>query len=114
MSTMPRLCYIAGPMTGLPEFNAPAFDEKARELRASGAVVHNPAEIARAHGLDLADPDCLARAGLGLEVLVRSDIAALAQCRELHLLPGWELSKGTALELVVARAMGLLIVDEEA
>ena len=30
------IVYISGPMTGLPEFNYPAFFAKAAELRAEG------------------------------------------------------------------------------
>ena len=36
--------YIAGPMTGLPECNYPAFHEAARRLRLLGYEVLNPAE----------------------------------------------------------------------
>jgi hypothetical protein len=36
--------YIAGPMTGLPEFNFPAFHAAAASLRARGFEVENPAQ----------------------------------------------------------------------
>ena len=36
--------YLAGPMSGLPELNYPAFHAKAAELRAAGHHVENPAE----------------------------------------------------------------------
>lgn len=36
--------YIAGPMSGLPEFNYPAFNRAAAVLRAQGHHVENPAE----------------------------------------------------------------------
>ena len=37
--------YIAGPMSGLPEFNYPAFHAAAEKLRGMGFHVENPAEI---------------------------------------------------------------------
>lgn len=37
--------YIAGPMTGLPDLDFPAFHEAAAKLRAQGHEVINPAEI---------------------------------------------------------------------
>ena len=37
--------YLAGPMTGLPELNFPAFHAEAARLRALGYEVVNPAEI---------------------------------------------------------------------
>ena len=36
--------YIAGPMTGIPEFNYPLFNATAKALRATGVEVRNPAE----------------------------------------------------------------------
>ena len=42
---MKRRIYIAGPMTGLPALNFPAFHAAASALRALGHQVVNPAEI---------------------------------------------------------------------
>lgn len=36
--------YIAGPMSGIEDFNRPAFHEVAQALRAEGHTVLNPAE----------------------------------------------------------------------
>ena len=36
--------YLAGPMSGLPDFNYPAFHAAAAVLRAQGHYVENPAE----------------------------------------------------------------------
>ena len=41
----PLKIYCAGPMTGLPELNFPAFHAEAARLRAFGYEVINPAEI---------------------------------------------------------------------
>ena len=44
MATVSGPIYLSGPMTGLPEFNYPAFHEAARRWRAIGWDVINPAE----------------------------------------------------------------------
>lgn len=59
--------YIAGPMTGLPDLNFPAFHAEAARLRALGYEVSNPAEI---------NPDPTA----GWEACMRADIAELVKC----------------------------------
>lgn len=46
--------YVAGPMRGIPEFNFPAFNLAAKNLRADGHVVFNPAERDNErHGTDI-------------------------------------------------------------
>jgi hypothetical protein len=88
--------YIAGPMTGLPELNFPAFHACARNLRAIGHQVINPAEINTDHSLSW-------------EACMRKDIAALVTCDAIHLLPGWQDSKGATLEHHIAERLGLAI-----
>ena len=92
--------YIAGPMTGLPDLNSPAFHAKASELRAKGFDVVNPAEI---------NPD----QHLSWQECMRTDIAALVFCDGIYLLPGWEASKGATLEHHIAERLGLQITYPE-
>ena len=93
--------YLSGPMSGLPEFNFPAFHAAAARLRARGLQVVNPAEI---------NPG----GTLSWEECMRADIKALCDCTALALLPGWMNSRGAHLELHLAHRLGLRIgtVDE--
>lgn len=89
--------YIAGPMTGLPELNFPAFHAAAAALRAQGHHVENPAEIN-------ADPkaqwlDCM-----------RMDIARLVMCDAVYMLPGWQNSRGALVEYGLAVGLGLQVL----
>lgn len=88
--------YIAGPMTGLPDFNHPAFNAAAAALRAQGRTVINPADHGVVTGAAWAD-------------YVRADLALLAGCETIYLLPGWSRSRGAMLEHHVARALGMPI-----
>lgn len=47
--------YLAGPMTGFEDFNFPAFNAMAAQLRARGYVVENPAEHGVVEGADWDD-----------------------------------------------------------
>lgn len=89
--------YVSGPMTGLPDFNFPAFDAAALGLRAIGVGVENPAELKL-------DPQAASR-----HEYLRADLNALAGCDAMALLPGWERSPGSRLEIENALAMGLVI-----
>lgn len=89
-----RRIYLAGPMTGLPNLNFPAFHAEATRLRALGYDVVNPAEINTDPGADWSG--CM-----------RKDIAALVTCDEIALLDGWMASKGAQLERTIGQALGM-------
>ena len=92
--------YIAGPMRGLPGMNHAAFHEAEERLVAMGHEVINPARIEdEFSGVDWAG--CL-----------RRDIALIVtRCHTIAVLPGWETSKGATLEVHVARALGMRVVE---
>ena len=89
-----KRAYLAGPMTGLPELNFPAFHMVTAELRAAGLVVINPAEIN-------ADP------AAGWNECMRQDIAQLVTCDLIVVLPGWDRSRGASLEVFIAEKLGM-------
>ena len=86
--------YIAGPMTGRPQFNYPAFHQAAALLRAAGYVVINPAE-------NMA-PACGSWLGY-----MRMSVAQVASVDCLVMLPGWPFSKGARIEYLLAKLLGL-------
>ena len=88
--------YVAGPMTGIPDFNFPAFNAEAAKLRDVGFWVENPAE----HGI---------WEGAEWQDYLRYDLTRLALCDQIHLLPGWSKSKGARLEMHIAKALGMLV-----
>ena len=90
--------YLSGPMTGLPDFNRPAFHAAAAALRAQGHVVINPAEVDLGPDATWAD-------------YMRIHLAEIARrVTQVFVLPGWESSRGAQLEVHVARALGLPVV----
>lgn len=91
--------YIAGPMTGYPDCNFAAFHAAAERLAQAGWKVFNPAE------------NFGGRKDLPREEYLRLDLAVLARCDAIAMLPGWEDSRGAKLEYLVARELGCTIID---
>lgn len=91
--------YIAGPMTGLPDFNYPTFNQAERELRAAGIVPLNPTNGNASPDED--DP------GLTWEDYLRLALAMVIKADGIALLSGWEGSRGARLEVHVAEALGM-------
>lgn len=106
--------YIAGPMRGYAEFNAPAFDAAAAELRAAGFAAFNPAEHDRSRGLVLAGTSgehAELGAAFDLRETLREDLSWIADNADgLAVLPGWQQSKGANAEVALARALDLPVV----
>lgn len=86
--------YIAGPMTGLPELNFPAFHAAAICLRARGHDAVNPAEIPQDKSA-------------GWDACMRRALAQMLTCEAVALLPDWQRSRGASLEAFVAAQLGL-------
>lgn len=90
---MTRL-YIAGPMSGRPDLNFPAFEAAAEKLRAAGFEVASPAEFIPDQSTPWAE--CM-----------RRDIPELLRCDAVALLPEWQLSRGALLEAHIADQLGM-------
>jgi len=100
-----RKVYIAGPMRGYKEYNFPAFDEASKRFRKAGWFVYSPAELDRAQGIH----EYTKKLPNGfLRDAMKRDTAAICECDAIALLPGWEHSEGTHVELTLA---GLLELD---
>ena len=104
--------YIAGPMSGLPNFNFPYFDRIAAKLRAIGYDVISPAELDDAdfRGRVMAEGitgnekillgawgDCLAR---DIKLIADGGIEGIV------LLHNWQKSRGARLEAFVGLLCG--------
>lgn len=102
--------YLAGPMTGLPQFNFPLFDAVAAALRAQGHEVTNPTEMDspewRAAAMASPDGDVAKAVALTHQSwgdLLARDVKLVADGIEgVVLLPGWQHSRGAKLEAFTA------------
>jgi hypothetical protein len=98
----PARIYLAGPMSGLPEYNFPAFRDAAARLRALLFDVVSPVELDHGPG----EPGSYSN-----QHYLRNDLRALLDCDAIALLPGWEQSIGARCEVAVAITLGLGFVD---
>ena len=91
--------YISGPMTGLPEYNYPAFFAMEKKLQAIGHwQIVNPAR--------------LPHQPTWRKYMVQ-DILYLLDCTHVIMLCGWQNSKGAKLEHHIAKELGITILYEE-
>lgn len=93
-----RIAYIAGSMTGQPEFNRPAFFAAELKLLQLGYIVLNPA---RNFGGNVTLP---------YSVYLKAGIEDLFHATTLALLDNWEESQGAKIERAIAEALGFEIV----
>jgi hypothetical protein len=102
--------YIAGPMSGLPEFNFPAFFAAQRELEAEGWKVFNPAEKDQEKDLDAkavrtGDAQLAIAKGFDFREAFLWDMTKIIQGNGIYMLKGWEQSPGAIAEHRTACAM---------
>lgn len=87
--------YIAGPMSGVPRFNYPAFFAAASALGTAGYTPINPA---RNEGRE----DCVRWIDF-----MRAALRDVADADGIALLPGWEASRGASIERDLGHSLGL-------
>ncbi|EKG5741606.1 DUF4406 domain-containing protein [Salmonella enterica] len=92
------IIYIAGPMTGLENFNRDNFNTTAVVLESLGHAVLNPALL----------PD-----GLTYGQYIRISKAMLECADTIYLLEGWQDSPGATAEHALAERLGLEISTPE-
>lgn len=102
--------YIAGPMSGIPEYNFPAFREAATQLREDfGLEVTSPVEMDEAEGFDAAasEGEVVPGDNAWANFLARDvKVVADPDTAGVVVLEGWEHSRGAALETNVAQSLG--------
>lgn len=102
--------YLAGPMTGIPRFNIPAFEEAARVLRRTFNEVISPVEMdspaVREAALKSEDgalgPGGTIAGETWGEILARDVRTVADEVDGIVVLPGWFRSRGARLEVFVA------------
>lgn len=113
--------YIAGPMSGIPQFNYPAFDAAASRLRKEGFDVVSPAEMDSDEVRNIAlrsetgNLSELAPTGETWGDMLAADIKLIAdEVDAVFVLPGWENSRGARLEAFVATSVQKPVYTETA
>lgn len=87
--------YLSGPMTGIADFNYPFFHQVAKELRAAGYRIVNPAELPIAKEAPY-------------ETALRIALQALlTEASGIVSLPGWKRSTGACVEHLNAYFTGM-------
>lgn len=109
--------YLAGPMTGIKDFNYPAFHAAAMELRAKGHFVFSPAENdLENHGPDILKSETgnqaeAAAKGFDLRAALYEDTKFIClEADAIAMLPGWENSRGARAEHALAVALRHTII----
>lgn len=110
--------YLAGPMSGIPQFNFPTFDAAAKDLREKGWDVVSPAELdnpaTRKSALESPDgaPGSGSHEGETWGDFLARDVKLIADegVQGIICLDGWMESKGARLETFIGRLLGLPIL----
>lgn len=95
---MKKIIYIAGPMSGLPNFNRHEFFATAKALQDDGFNVLNPATL----------PD-----GLTQQQYMAICLPMVMASNCVYMLRGWKKSKGAVAEHALAEKLELPIIYEQ-
>lgn len=114
---MSKKVYLAGPMSGKPDFNFPAFFKAAAELKERGFEVFNPAaQDIQDYGVNVTNDingtrqyavDNVGKPSRYKDCLKKDLCWILDSAEGIALLPGWEDSPGARTEKALADCLGL-------
>ena len=90
-------CYLAGPISGKPDYNRAAFAEAAQKLRLQDYEVFNPA-AANLEGLPLG------------RIMSHVLWWLCEEAEAIALLPGWRRSGGARIEWLLAKYLKLKVI----
>lgn len=93
--------YIAGPMTGLPDFNYPLFEKVAQRLRDQGFEVRSPHEHFKDIEHTPGEHPWYYYMTLGIKLLV--------ECTDIVMLENWWNSRGARFERHIAQELDMQI-----
>jgi len=101
--------YIAGPMSGYPEFNFPAFFAAAEYAKTLGfdtvfnpASKDNEANVTADASFSTGDDQKLMQSGWDFRAAYLWDVTKVIEADAIYMLPGWEKSAGARGEHAVA------------
>lgn len=93
-----KMIYISGPMTGIEHFNFPAFELAEKALTDQGHSVLSAHRIVQT-STEWAD------------MMRRDVIEMMLHCDSIALLPRWQQSRGSQIEVAVARAFNFRVFN---
>lgn len=98
----PACLYVSGPITGMPNWNLPAFESACAALQRAGYAFTSPLENGLPRDAEWQEH-------------MRADIVLMLQkCQAVVLLPGFQHSRGAMAELFTAHMLGIpaFLLDE--
>lgn len=99
---------MSGPMAGYDDFNRESFALGASIVEALGFVAVNPHDLDAEFGLEEGTDEVeFTVTPESRAAYMRRDVAVVAGCQAVAMLPGWEESTGANIELLTALVCGL-------
>ena len=108
---MDKKVYISGPMSGIEDYNFPAFQAAHRKILDFGDTPINPHDIGKYAEQHPGFKQMTEQEQYN--IYMRYDISCMMLCDLVVLLPGWENSRGAMLEKSIAESVGIPSVEIE-
>lgn len=106
--------YISGPISGIEDANRKAFKDAEDRLTKMNFEVINPHNLFSQEEMNKLEHDVTTKV-ISFDqlwsVCMKRDIKALMDCEFVAVLPYWESSRGANLEIAIAKAVGMPIIN---